>query len=218
MISTPPHRQFFLIPSTMRGAKLPPSARWERRGYFTYSIVTLADLIRRSQNLASIGTNSHGARWEGGATWSPMSFDPRLGYAIVSAAQHLRPEHGSAAAEQPAESLEKRWNSGYGTVSAVDVATGRIVWQDKFDQGLVGGSASTAGGITFVGEGNGYFDALDTKSGLRLWRFQTGAGVNAAPSVFQIGDRQYVAIASGGNQQFGTPLGDALFVFQSDGP
>jgi alcohol dehydrogenase (cytochrome c) len=173
-------------------------------------------LIRRSQNLASVGRAVRGSRgWEGGSGWSPISIDPGLGYAVVSAAQHLKPETSATHGGDANESIRNaHWDSGYGTVSAVDLTSGKIVWQDEFDQGLIGGAVSTAGGVTFVGEGNGDFDALDTKSGVRLWQFQTGAGVNAAPVVFQVDNREYVAVASGGNQQFGTPLGDALFVFR----
>jgi glucose dehydrogenase len=126
----------------------------------------------------------------------------------VPEAAGIRSEHAAGSSRVEGE------NSGYGTVSAVDVGTGKIAWQDEFDEGLVGGSASTAGGITFVGEGNGDFDALETRSGKRLWQFQTGAGVNAAPIAFQIGGQEYVAVASGGNQQLGTPSGDAIFVFR----
>jgi glucose dehydrogenase len=174
-------------------------------------------LIRRSQNLADVTTaKRHATSFEGGSSWSPVSFDPRSGYVIVSAAQHLKPEVSNHAGPVKQSSLEA-WNSGYGTVSAVDISTGKVAWQDEFDQGLVGGSVSTAGGVTFVGEGNGYFDALETKSGRRLWRFQTGAGVNAAPITFEVNGTQYVAVASGGNQQFGTSLGDAVFVFHLAG-
>lgn len=67
--------------------------------------------------------------------------------------------------------------------------------------------------VTFVGEGDGHFDALATRTGERLWQFQTGAGVNAAPMAFALDGREYVAVASGGNAQFGTPPGDVVFVF-----
>jgi len=96
----------------------------------------------------------------------------------------------------------------------VKVSTGEVVWQDKFDQGIVGGSASTAGGLTFVGEGSGYFDALDTESGVRLWHFKIGPGVNAPPAVFSENGKEYVAVAAGGNQQFGTKYGDEFITFR----
>ncbi|MGH7728360.1 MAG: hypothetical protein ACREM2_06185 [Vulcanimicrobiaceae bacterium] len=87
------------------------------------------------------------------------------------------------------------------------------MWQDQFDIGLVGGSVSTASGLTFLGEAFGDFDALDTRTGRLLWRFQTGAGVNAAPIVFRVGGEEFVAVASGGNRQLGSAYGDALFAF-----
>ncbi len=170
-------------------------------------------LIRRSIDVSSIPAPSEGKDdWTGGASWSPMSYDPNLGYVIVTATRHLKPvaENRSFGIEE----LEREWKRIYSSVSAVDVATGAIVWQDEFDGGLIGGTVSTAGGITFVGEGNGYFDALDTRTGVRLWQFQTGAGVNAPPIVFGENGRDYVAVASGGNLMLGTPRGDSLFVFR----
>ncbi|MGZ3498627.1 MAG: outer membrane protein assembly factor BamB family protein [Vulcanimicrobiaceae bacterium] len=141
-----------------------------------------------------------------------MSFDPKLGFVIVTATRHLMAEPGKH--RSGIEELEHEWKVIYSSVSAVNVATGAIVWQDEFDGGLVGGTVSTADGITFVGEGNGYFDALDTRTGIRLWHFQTGAGVNAPPIVFTASGHEYVAVASGGNQQLVTPRGDALFAFR----
>lgn len=169
-------------------------------------------LIRQSKDVSGIRMPGNLKQWAGGTSWSPMSFDPNLGFAIVTATRHLRPEPGkrrSGLAE-----LAREWRVIYSSVSAVNVATGAIVWQDEFDGGLVGGTVSTASGITFVGEANGYFDALDTRTGLRLWHFQTGAGVNAPPVVFMEDGQQYIAVASGGNQQLGTPKGDALFAFR----
>jgi alcohol dehydrogenase (cytochrome c) len=165
-------------------------------------------LLRRTRSVASFGAPAPATKvWEGGTSWSPISFDPRLGYVVVSAAQHL----GRASRL----SLDQHaWATGYGTVSAVKVSTGEVVWQDKFDQGIVGGSASTAGGLTFVGEGSGYFDALDTESGVRLWHFKIGPGVNAPPAVFSENGKEYVAVAAGGNQQFGTKYGDEFITFR----
>jgi outer membrane protein assembly factor BamB len=171
-------------------------------------------IIRRSRELAAADTTATGKPiWTGGSSWSPMSYDPRLGYVVATASQHLRGGTADHETTRMSEML-REWRHIYGTVSAVNVQTGAIVWQDIFDGGLVGGTTSTAGNLTFVGEGNGYFDALDTRTGVRLWQFQTGAGANAPPVVFHIGNEEYVAIASGGNQQLGTPYGDAIFVFR----
>jgi glucose dehydrogenase len=99
-------------------------------------------------------------------------------------------------------------------LSAIDTDTGKLAWQYKVDYPLLGGSVSTAGGVTFVGESNGMFDAFDTKTGKLLWQFNTGAGVNAAPMVYELDGQEYVAVASGGSFQIGTQYGDSLYVFK----
>ena len=192
------------------GHEVPAVGEAGKTGLFYILNRDTGTLIRKVRQVVVTG----GGATLGGSTWSPVSFDAGLGYAIVSASQHLKIENGSVRSEGAPTSLRSAgWSSGYGIVSALDVATGAVIWEDKFDVGLVGGSASTAGGLTFVGEANGNFDALETKSGLRLWHFQTGAGVNAAPAVFELDGKEYVAVASGGNQQFGTRFGDAVIVF-----
>ncbi len=156
----------------------------------------------------------------GGNEWSPVSYDPNLHLVVISALhqpmlystkpQELAPGSlwlGSAFAGIPTEQQ-------YGLLSAIDTNTGKLAWQNKVDYPMVGGSVSTAGGVTFVGESNGNFDAVDTKSGKVLWQFQTGAGVNAAPMVYQLDGQEYVAVASGGSFQISTPYGDSLYVFK----
>jgi alcohol dehydrogenase (cytochrome c) len=156
----------------------------------------------------------------GGSEWSPSSFDPSLHYAFVNGLHQpmlysTKPQElesgalwlGSAFKGIPTEKQ-------YGLFSAIDVNTGDIAWQHKIDQPLIGGSLSTAGGLTFVGEGNGYFDAFDSKSGNLVWRFQTGAGVNAAPMAYEMDGDEYIAVASGGSFQLNYPYGDALYVFK----
>ena len=56
----------------------------------------------------------------------------------------------------------------------------------------------TAGGVVFYGNLEGWFKALDAKTGELLWQFQTGSGVIGQPTTFRGPDgRQYVAILSG---------------------
>ena len=101
----------------------------------------------------------------------------------------------------------------YGTFTAIDLNTGKIAWQDKMDQPMMGGSLATAGNLVFTGEGNGRFDAFDARTGKLLWHFTAGAGCNSAPITYTLGRTQYVAVACGGNFQLGYPLGDAVLVF-----
>jgi alcohol dehydrogenase (cytochrome c) len=155
----------------------------------------------------------------GGEEWSPIAVNPDLGYAYTAGLHqpmfyktHYAPYEtgrlwlGSAFVAVPGEA---QW----GTVSAVDLNTGRIAWQVKTEQPMMGGVTSTAGGLVFTGEGNGWFKAYDAKTGAMLWQFYCGAGVNAAPSVFSLNGEEFIAVAAGGNFQLHYPLGDAVFIF-----
>jgi PQQ-dependent dehydrogenase (methanol/ethanol family) len=155
----------------------------------------------------------------GGAEWSPIAIDPTLDYAFVAALHqpmhykvHSAPWEkgrlwlGSAFVAIPGEEQ-------YGLYSAVDLKTGKIAWQNKVPQPMMGGALATAGGLTFTGEGNGNFNAYDSKTGKLLWQFNGGAGCNSAPMTFTHGGEQFVAVACGGNFQLSFPLGDALLVF-----
>ena len=105
--------------------------------------------------------------------------------------------------------VEPRW----GTLTAIDARTGKIRWQHRTAEPLVGGVLATAGGLVFMGEGNGYFDAFDAETGALRWRFQCGAGVNAPPITYEVDGTQYVAVAAGGNPLFGFRVGDAILSF-----
>ena len=155
----------------------------------------------------------------GGQEWSPVAVNPELQYAYSVALHqpmnyktHYAPYErgrlwlGSAFVAIPGEA---QW----GYVSAINLRTGKIAWQVKTHQPMIGGATATAGGLMFTGEGNGWFKAYDARTGAVLWKFYCGAGVNAAPSVFEVDGEQFVAVAAGGNFQLGYPLGDAVFVF-----
>jgi PQQ-dependent dehydrogenase (methanol/ethanol family) len=155
----------------------------------------------------------------GGSEWSPMSVNPTLGYSYVSGLEqpmhyitHSAPLEkgklwlGSAFKAVPGETQ-------YGTFTAIDLNTGKVAWQNKMDQPMMGGSLATAGNLVFTGEGNGQFDAFDARTGKLLWNFKGGAGCNSAPVTYTLAGTQYIAVACGGNFQLGYPLGDAVLVF-----
>ncbi len=82
-------------------------------------------------------------------------------------------------------------------MTAVDYNTGKIRWQVKTEQPMIGGILATAGGLVFTGEGNGQFKAYDAENGSTLWSFQAGAGVNAPPSSYSVEGKQYIVVARG---------------------
>jgi glucose dehydrogenase len=57
---------------------------------------------------------------------------------------------------------------------------------------------ATAGGIVFYGTMDGWFKAIDAKSGKLLWQFKTGSGIIGQPISYRGPDgRQYIAVPSG---------------------
>jgi PQQ-dependent dehydrogenase (methanol/ethanol family) len=185
-------------------------------------------LIRRSKNFVpqenmfalptAAGTRMlPGAN--GGAEWSPMSVDPTLQYSFVAALHqpmnyitHYAPWEkgrlwlGSAFVAIPNEPQ-------FGIFSAINLQTGEIAWKHQVDQPMMGGALSTAGNLTFTGEGSGKFTAYNSRTGAELWHFDAGAGCNAAPMGFSMDGEDFIAVACGGNFQLNFPLGDAVIVF-----
>jgi glucose dehydrogenase len=158
----------------------------------------------------------------GGASWSPVAYDATSGLAFVAgihipmtyAVRSTTATDGTNVdyTEATPDDTSPRW----GTLSAVDTQTGKLRWQNKLPQPLVGGVLATAGGLAFTGEGSGAFNAYDTTTGKQLWTFACGAGVNAPPITYSVGGTQYVAVAAGGNALFGYPKGDAIIAFALD--
>ena len=157
----------------------------------------------------------------GGVVWSPMAVNPELGltYAVNL---HQPVIYRSEGTPYPGGKLwrggftvisdEKRW----GNVTAVDYNTGKIKWQVQTQLPMVGGVLTTAGGLVFTGEGDGWFRAYNAGSGKVLWSFFTGAGVNAPPASYMVDGRQYIVVAVGGNAQMDFKRGNDIIAFTLD--
>jgi alcohol dehydrogenase (cytochrome c) len=109
-----------------------------------------------------------------------------------------------------------------GNLSAVDPDTGKIVWQYKAGEPMLGGVLTTAGNLVFAGEMNGNFNAFNATNGQKLWHFNLGAGVNAPPITYRVNGKQYVAVSAGGNaangnnvlmKELGQNFGNAVGIF-----
>ena len=113
---------------------------------------------------------------------------------------------------------------GYGTISAIDVATGQVKWRYRDPQPMMAGTVSTAGGVMFTSTYGGEAIALDQATGERLWSFRMGGAGRGQPIVYEIDDKPYVAVPSGGWAAMGmmtgkyplAPEGGQLFVFTLD--
>lgn len=104
---------------------------------------------------------------------------PRLGLWRGDQARHFREENG------------------YGAVRAIDPVTGQRKWEFKMTNVTESGILTTASNLLFSGGREGYFYALDARSGAILWRATVGGVVTSGPMTYSVDGRQYVAVAAG---------------------
>src|SRR6266436_1547564 len=73
----------------------------------------------------------------------------------------------------------------WGSWSALDVRTGKILWQtaDPTVGTIDTGSVSVANGVMYAGSYSGLMYALDTRTGVILWDFASGGSVIDGPSI-----------------------------------
>lgn len=208
-----------MIPGVIHGGKTGHIYVHDRRDG---KLIRFSDAMVPQENMWVLPTAT-GARMlpgaNGGVEWSPMAVNPaaRLAYAVNL---HQPMTYHVEASPYPGGKIwlggafknvkdEEQW----GNVTAVNIDTGKLAWQTKTDQPMIGGALATAGGLVFAGEGNGWFKAYDAKTGKVLWRYQCGAGVNAPPVSYTVDGKQYIAVAAGGNTQLEFKRGNSVFVF-----
>jgi quinoprotein glucose dehydrogenase len=115
----------------------------------------------------------------------------------------------------------------WGTLSAIDLARGEIVWQvplgeipDLAAQGLrgtgsenYGGPVVTAGGLVFIAAAmDAKLRAFDKRTGELLFEAPLPAAGFATPAVYEADGRQFVVVAAGGGK-LGRPSGDRYVAF-----
>jgi quinoprotein glucose dehydrogenase len=125
----------------------------------------------------------------------------------------------------------------WGTLVAVDLFSGRTVWNvplgsvaSGFWKSLLirlfrpalltagspnlGGPIATAGGLVFTAAAmDDHIRAFDVESGKELWKHALPAGGQATPMTYRVDGRQYVVIAAGGHGKLGTTPGDFVLAF-----
>jgi PQQ-dependent dehydrogenase (methanol/ethanol family) len=158
----------------------------------------------------------------GGVEWSVMAVNPELNMTYAVNLHQPMTYH----VESTPYPGGKLWLGGafkiipgseqFGNISAVDYNTGKIAWQVKTPLPMMGGALTTAGGLMFTGEGDGWFRAYDAKTGKVLWSFFAGAGVNAPPASYSVDGKQYIVVGAGGNVQIDFKRGNNIIAFTVD--
>jgi glucose dehydrogenase len=90
-------------------------------------------------------------------------------------------------------------------IAAYNPATGELAWISEFQGTTNGGNLVTAGDVLFQAIGRTLY-ALDARSGKRLAAVPMKSVSSSTPLTYQVGDQQFVAIASGATVSvFGLP-------------
>jgi alcohol dehydrogenase (cytochrome c) len=153
---------------------------------------------------------------QGGTNWYAPSFSPHTGLFYVTAWEDYHTNYFTwdqeyeagksytgGGARGPIPSLRRepflRWGPewGYGVVRALNPVTGEKVWDYKMRDVSDGGILTTASDLLFSGNREGYFFALDAKTGKELWKKYLGSQVAASPITYTVDGVQYVSVAAG---------------------
>jgi quinohemoprotein ethanol dehydrogenase len=140
----------------------------------------------------------------GAHSWQSMSFSPKTGlvyipYMQLGARFHRgQPEPGVVSVGGLSIALVKEdAQDGKGALLAWDPVANRRRWTVQLDTLWNGGTLATAGGLVFQGTADGYFCAYDASTGKRLWRFNAGLGIIAAPISYSAHGRQSISVLVG---------------------
>ncbi|MFA5956560.1 pyrroloquinoline quinone-dependent dehydrogenase [Hyphomicrobium sp.] len=186
------------------------------------SLIRFSEPMVAQENMWTLPT-AEGARMlpgaNGGVEWSPMAVNPKL--ALTYAVNLHQPMTYQVQSSPYPDG--KLWLGGafkvipteasFGNVTAVNYDTGKIKWQVKTPEPMMGGPLTTAGDLVFAGEANGWFRAYNAESGKVLWSFQCGAGVNAPPAAYALDGKEYVVVGAGGNTQIDFKRGNNIIAF-----
>jgi alcohol dehydrogenase (cytochrome c) len=161
---------------------------------------------------------------QGGTNWYPPSYSPRTelfyfaaweDYASIYEPEEsvyregrmflgggfrvLSPTEGAPTIGIGRSTPINNWTDavGHGSVIALDPRTGEAKW--KYDQFDVSdsGMLTTETDLLFTGGREGYFHALDARTGALLWKASLGAQIVMAPITFMVDGKQYVSVISG---------------------
>ncbi len=99
-----------------------------------------------------------------------------------------------------------------GWLRAIDAATGKEHWVQKWPTPLVAGVTATSGGVLFTGDFDNNFLAIDAANGKTLYKFNTGGSIGGGVLSYAIDGKQYVATTSGVVSGFFGGTGNATIV------
>ncbi len=152
----------------------------------------------------------------GSRSFNQATFDPKTGLLYNTGTEWCAEIKAASRQMVPG----KAWGSGTvklvpppsGKVTshldAFEPLTGRRVWRVETKHPIQGALLSTGGELLFVGDPEGNFSALNARTGMKLWSFQTGSGHNGGPISYAVNGKQFIATPSGWGSHTTARLGE----------
>jgi alcohol dehydrogenase (cytochrome c) len=153
---------------------------------------------------------------QGGTNWYAPSFNPRTGLFYLTAWENYHTayftfdqdyeagkSYTGGSVRSPVPSLQRepiiKWGPewGYGVIRALNPMNGERVWEFRMLDVSDAGILTTASDLLFSGNREGYFFALDAKTGKELWKRYLGMQVANSPITYLVDGVQYVSVAAG---------------------
>lgn len=161
---------------------------------------------------------------QGGTNWYSPSYSPRTGLFYVSvwegyatlfggtpveyqegrnfgggANRPYVPVPGAPAVPSLRRGPINNWTeaTATGAVLALDAITGTQKWKFPMTDVTDSGILTTASDLLFTGGREGYFQALDARTGSLLWKANLGAQIVNGPITYEVDGKQYVATIAG---------------------
>jgi quinohemoprotein ethanol dehydrogenase len=159
----------------------------------------------------------------GGANWPPSAYNPDTEYYyVLSSDQYFAFERSEGEFEEgsiyigsiftPIKDAPSR-----GAVTAIDVKTNKIAWQQQWDSPAYSGVLTTKGNLVFAGHSDGRLIAYNAKTGEQVWEYMMDAGANAPAITYEVNGVQYISILAAGNSLAGSKHGDKVYTFALNG-
>lgn len=142
----------------------------------------------------------------GGKDWQPTAFSPRTGLLYIphqNLCMDVESLEANYIAGTPYVGMNVKMYSASddghrGEFDAWDPVQGKKVWSIKEFFPVWSGTVVTAGDVAFYGTMDGWFKAVNARTGDALWQFKVGSGIIGQPITYRGPDgKQYVAILSG---------------------
>jgi PQQ-dependent dehydrogenase (methanol/ethanol family) len=141
----------------------------------------------------------------GAKDWQPTAYSPRTGFLYVphqNLCYDAEAVEANYIAGTPFVGMNAKMFAGpgghRGEFTAWDIVRRRPAWTIKEPFPVWSGALVTAGDVAFYGTMDGWFKAVNARTGDVLWQFKTGSGIVGQPITYRGPDgKQYVAVLSG---------------------